>query len=162
MAGGNIRRTGNCEWKDTTMTTGRAIKGLGEIALQVADLDQMTGFYEEIVNLELLRRFRHSTFFRIADGVEGHTQILALFDRSAGDGASSYVPGRRTPPLDHLAFAIALDDFDRERKRLVDLGCEVSEAVHEWVGWRSLYVQDPEGNQVEWVCYDAAIFDPES
>ncbi|CAN5489411.1 hypothetical protein BH23CHL2_BH23CHL2_00590 [soil metagenome] len=141
------------------MTARRTIKGLGEIALQVADLDEMSRFYEEIVNLELMRRFPHSTFFRVADGVEGHTQILALFDRSAGDGALSYMPARRTPPLDHLAFAIALEDLGSERDRLVGLGCDVSEAVHDWVGWRSLYVQDPEGNQVEWVCYDAAILD---
>src|SRR5208282_6939590 len=25
---------------------------------------------------------------------------------------------------------------------------------HEWVNWRSLYFHDPEGNQVELVCYD--------
>jgi catechol-2,3-dioxygenase len=27
-------------------------------------------------------------------------------------------------------------------------------ATHEWVHWRSLYVEDPDGNQVELVCYD--------
>jgi catechol 2,3-dioxygenase-like lactoylglutathione lyase family enzyme len=60
----------------------RRIKGLGEIALRVADLDAMQRFYQEVVGLELLRRFDHAAFFRIADGYGGHTQVLALFDRS--------------------------------------------------------------------------------
>ena len=37
---------------------------------------------------------------------------------------------------------------------LEDLGCEVRTAYHKWVKWRSLYVTDPEGNNVEMVCYD--------
>jgi catechol-2,3-dioxygenase len=141
------------------MSGTRAIKGLGEIALQVKDLEGMTQFYAEVVGLEVLRRFPHASFFRIADGVAGHTQVLALFDRYAEDGRRQTAAGRRPPPLDHLAFGIELADLVRERERLRGLGFEVSEAVHGWVGWRSLYVDDPEGNVVEWVCYDAAILD---
>ena len=37
------------------------------------------------------------------------------------------------------------------------LGLQVSTAEHAWTQWRSLYVQDPEGNTVELVCYDASI-----
>lgn len=143
------------------MSEPRAIKGLGEIALQVRDLDAMTDFYENVVNLELLRRFPTSTFFRIAEGVDGHTQVLALFDRSGAAGYPDFEPGRRTPPLDHLAFGISLDDYESEKRRLEELGCEVSQTVHGWVGWRSLYVSDPEGNQVEWVCYDETTLDDE-
>lgn len=144
------------------MTNKRPIKGLGEIALQVNDLDSMTEFYEQVVNLELMRRFPASSFFRIADGVDGHTQVLALFDRSDDDAYPNRTPGRRTPPLDHIAFGISLEDLERERQRLQALGCDVSESIHGWVGWRSLYVSDPEGNQVEWVCYDEEVFDAEA
>jgi catechol-2,3-dioxygenase len=142
-------------WKGGAMAARRVIQGLGEIALQVQDLDLMTAFYTEVVNLELLRRFERSSFFRIADGVAGHTQVLALFDRD-NDGPSEAPPQFRRPPLDHIAFAISLDDLASERERLKALECDVSEAFHAWVGWRSLYIADPEGNQVEWVCYDAA------
>ena len=127
----------------------RAIQGLGEIALRVNDLDQMQRFYAEVVGLELLRRFPGSAFFRIAPGVAGHTQILALFDRGEG--------GRSRPeqsPLDHLAFGMAREDYDAEKARLEASGLPVTTAYHTWVGWRSLYVQDPEGNTVEWVCHD--------
>jgi len=133
----------------------RKIQGLGEIALRVSNLDVMQDFYADVIGLELMRRFDTSAFFRIADGAGGHTQILALFDRS---GSESYVapePARTT--VDHFAFGIHLDDFESELKRLESSGLEVTTAEHGWVKWRSLYVHDPEGNVVELVCYDASI-----
>lgn len=136
------------------MTVTSPIKGLGEIALQVNDLDSMQAFYAGTVGLTLLRRFEASAFFAIAEGVAGHTQVLALFDRTAGQKvAESY----RRPPLDHIAFAIELKNYDTELKRLQSLGADVSTTTHAWVQWRSIYVTDPEGNIVEWVCYDETI-----
>jgi hypothetical protein len=41
--------------------------------------------------------------------------------------------------------------------RLKSLGLAVSTTEHAWVHWRSLYVADPEGNQVELVCYDITV-----
>ena len=64
----------------------RPIKALGEIALRVTDLDTMQRFYEDIVGLELMRRTDNAVFFKIADGYGGHTQVLALFDRSSSPG----------------------------------------------------------------------------
>jgi catechol 2,3-dioxygenase len=135
------------------MTT--PIKGLGEIALRVADLDRMQEFYATTVGLELLRRFPAIAFFRIADGVAGHTQILALFDRS---GEPDYQPPHAAhTTVDHLAFGIELKDFAAEKARLEGLGVNVTTAEHAWVHWRSLYLADPEGNTVEFVCYDPSI-----
>ena len=137
------------------MTAARAIRGLGEIALRVADLDRMQAFYEGAIGLELLRRFPQSAFFRIADGVAGHTQILALFDRAAEPGYQGLSTAHTT--VDHLAFAIALEDFAAERARLEAAGLRVETAEHAWVHWRSLYVDDPEGNRVELVCFDPSV-----
>src|SRR5438093_3293799 len=128
----------------------RRIKALGEIALRVNDLDAMQAFYQNVIGLELMKRFPDSAFLKIADGYAGHTQILALFDRhTALDTQLS--------TLDHLAFAIAREDFDAERARLESLGCKLQFATHGWVHWRSLYVRDPEGNNVELVCFDPEI-----
>lgn len=138
------------------------IKALGEIALRVADLDAMQRFYEQVIGLPLLRRFPRAAFFKIAGGFfkiaggyAGHTQVLALFDRSAEPGYRGLDPARTT--VDHLAFAIARRDYEHERARLAAHGLEVELAEHPWVGWRSLYVRDPEGNQVELVCYDETL-----
>jgi catechol 2,3-dioxygenase len=131
------------------------IRGLGEIALRVRDLAAMRSFYEKIVGLEVLGTFPNSVFFRIADGVAGHTQVLALFDRSPLPAEEEPSSARTT--LDHLAFGIAPADYAGERARLEGLGLSVRTAEHAWVHWRSLYVSDPEGNLVEWVCYDERV-----
>jgi catechol 2,3-dioxygenase len=132
-----------------------AVRGLGEIALRVNDLDAMQRFYEQAIGLPLLARFPNSAFFKIADGYGGHAQVLALFDRSesAGYGGTD----AKTSTIDHIAFEIPLADFDGEKKRLEGLGFEVETAEHAWVHWRSLYVTDPEENQVELVCYDESV-----
>lgn len=133
------------------------IKGLGEVALQVNDLDRMIDFYQDIVGLPLLKRFDHAAFFKVADGIAGHTQVIALFDRTQSESAAPSPIAYRRPPLDHLAFGIELADYEAELNRLRSLSVEVRADTHNWVQWRSLYVTDPEGNFVEWVCFDPSI-----
>src|SRR5262249_2203132 len=116
---------------------------------------KMLEFYENSVGLELLRRFPSAAFFRIADGFAGHTQILALFDRSEHPDYAGLSASQTT--VDHFAFSIALEDYEAEKQRLVSMGLEVTTAEHSWVHWRSLYFNDPEGNTVEFVCYDTSV-----
>ena len=54
----------------------RAVRALGEVALRVNRLDEMQAFYSNVVGLELMRRFEHAAFFRIADGYAGHTAVI--------------------------------------------------------------------------------------
>ena len=131
------------------------IKALGEVALRVNDLERMQEFYENAIGLELLRRFPKMAFFKIAEGYAGHTQILALFDRK-GQAEGGEVSAARTT-VDHIAFTIESSDYEAEKQRLEGLGLAVSTAEHKWVHWRSMYVFDPEGNEVELVCYDANV-----
>jgi catechol-2,3-dioxygenase len=76
--------------------------------------------------------------------------VLALFDRSQSPGYEG--TNAITSTIDHIAFEIPLADFDGEKERLEGSGLQVETAEHAWVHWRSLYVTDPEGNQVELVC----------
>ena len=126
------------------------VRALGEIALRVNDLTVMRDFYETVVGLELMREFPGIVFFRLGEGYGGHTTILALFDRQTAVGTE-----RST--LDHLAFTIDVADYESERKRLTAAGLEVRPMVFDWVGWRSLFVRDPEGNSVEFVCRDPEL-----
>lgn len=133
----------------------RIIQGLGEIAFRVDDLETMQDFYKEVMGLELVQSFQNSAFFKIAEGVEGHTQILALFDRHDSTDYQGLDTTKTT--VDHIAFSISLKDFKNEKNRLEGFGLQVDESTHAWVKWRSLYVTDPEGNRIEFVCYDKSV-----
>ena len=128
----------------------RAVRTLGEVALRVNDLEVMREFYETIVGLELMREFPGIVFFRVGEGYGGHTTILALFDRERAAGVEQTT-------LDHLAFTIDIADYETERQRLQAAGVQVRPEVFEWVGWRSLFIRDPEGNTVEFVCRDPEL-----
>jgi catechol 2,3-dioxygenase len=139
----------------------RPIKALGEVVLRVRNLDAMQEFYAEVVGLELLERFENMmAFFRIATDYEGHTQSLALFDQSGeADHRSCHYTGvdPEKSPLHHIAFTISLSDYEAEKERLQNLGLDVETVQHIWQHYRSLYITDPEGNVVEFVCYDASV-----
>ena len=139
----------------TTNERRTVVRGLGEIALRVNNLGAMQKFYEEVMGLPLMTRFPNVAFYKIADGYGGHIQVLALFDRTGSPGYRG--SDAATSTIDHIAFEVALADFANEKERLEALGVHVETAEHAWVHWRSLYVTDPVGNQVELVCYDRSV-----
>ena len=77
-----------------------SVRGLGEIALRVNNLDAMQKFYEEVIGLPLMTRVSNCAFFKIAEGygvtlkcspcstaprapvIEGHKQKLPLLTTS--------------------------------------------------------------------------------
>ena len=121
----------------------------------------MQEFYEKVVGLELVERYENMmAFFRIAPDYEGHTQSLALFDQSGqADHRSRRYTGVDTEKstLHHIAFTISASDHETEKQRLQNLGLDVETVEHAWQHYRSLYITDPEGNVVEFVCYDASV-----
>ena len=139
----------------------RPIKALGEVVLRVSNLDTMQEFYEKVVGLELLERSENMmAFFRIAPDYEGHTPSLALFDQSGeADHRSRHYDGLDPDKstLHHIAFTISASDHETEKQRLQNLGLDVETVEHVWQHYRSLYITDPEGNVVEFVCYDASV-----
>ena len=137
----------------------RRVKGLGEVSVRVRDLDSMHKFYEEVVGLEVLRREESFVFFKIAEGYGGHTQNLALFEateRMFLETKSPQLSPDQTT-LHHIALNIPLEDFESEKRRLEGLGLEVRATEHEWLHVHSLYFSDPEGNLLEYVCYDENV-----
>jgi hypothetical protein len=64
----------------------------------------MQKFHEEVIGLPLITRVPNCVFFKIADGYGGHTQVLALFDRSQSPGYRGTEAAKST--IDHIAFEI--------------------------------------------------------
>ena len=123
---------------------------LGELALRVTDLAAMRAFYRDVVGLEVFREGEGHVFLKVSDGVEGHPQLLVLFDRGRDVAAESST-------LDHLAFVIDRDEYDDRRRQLESHGLHVSPKDFPNFGWRALFVSDPDGNTVEFVCHDPTV-----
>ncbi len=107
-----------------------------------------------------MERWEDIAFFKIGEGYGGHTQVLALFamDRASNAGRPQWEQvDVRSTTLHHFAFTIDLADYESEKQRLEGLGQDVRVSEHAWVQWRSLYINDPDGNVVEFVCFDGAI-----
>jgi len=135
------------------------IKALGETVLRVKDLDRARRFYTDVVGLDILQEFEGITFLTIAAGYGGHTQILGLFQESMPvpfNAPRDEVRVANTS-LHHFALEIDKNDYYPELERLRGLGVDVTTFEHLWCHWRSIYMADPEGNIVEFVCYDKAV-----
>jgi len=137
----------------------RRIKALGEVSIRVKDLDTMHKFYEDVVGLDVLSREDNFVFFKIAEGYDGHPQVLNLFD--AADLSFLHAKSPQLSPagstLHHVALNIALEDYEPEKQRLEGLEIKVLATEHEWLHVRSLYFADPEGNLLEFVCHDDSV-----
>lgn len=128
-----------------------AIKGLGELALRCNDLPTMVAFYCDVVGLEIYSEdVPGLVFLRMGEGVPGHPQLFALFDRGVE-------VSQATTTLDHFAFMIDLSDYASEKQRLEASGVAVLPREFPHFGWRSLFFADPEGNTVELVSYDPSV-----
>ena len=115
----------------------------------------MQNFYEQVIGLEVLNRFEEAVFFKIAEGYGGHVQVVVLFDRSKEPGYSGVDAVKLT--VDRITLKINRMDFEEKKKRLEGKGIELTTSEHPWVRWKFLYFKDPEGNQVEFVCYDPKV-----
>jgi len=117
-------------------------------------------FYTTVIGLDVLRKFEGITFLCIANGYGGHTQIIGFFHESMPvplHNAERDRVSMTQTSLHHFAFEMDKTDYETALQRLKDCGVEVTTATHPWCHWRSIYVQDPEGNMVELVCYDEAV-----
>ncbi|WP_224824559.1 VOC family protein [Cognatishimia sp. MH4019] len=140
------------------------VKALGEIAIRCADLAKMTGFYRHVVGLEVLQDFSDTgiVFFKIADGYGGHTSVLALFGPGAGrpdlHAQSEDTPetGARSS-LHHIALTVDFGAQDELMAWLEGQGVPYRTQVFDWIGWRGVFIEDPEGNTVEFVAADKSL-----
>ncbi|MBF9061107.1 VOC family protein [Rhodobacterales bacterium HKCCSP123] len=135
---------------------GFRVRGLGEVAIRCNDIGGMAAFYEGILGLERLEGNASGdiVFFRLADGFQGHTQVLALFDRRVGarpgEGPPETGPGSS---LHHVALTLPFDEQEAAMRWFEAKGLDYRIEQFGWVGWRGVFTQDPEGNTVELVAY---------
>jgi catechol 2,3-dioxygenase-like lactoylglutathione lyase family enzyme len=141
----------------------QSITGIAEISLRVHDLDQMRRFYEQVIGLQVLREIKNAAgtvkvvFYFVGAGNDN----LALFDEKLIDWFTRDKSPQIDPKLttlSHIAFSVALDDFESEMKRLEQLGIEIVESdTSSWMHSRMFYFFDPEGNLIEFKSHDERL-----
>jgi catechol 2,3-dioxygenase-like lactoylglutathione lyase family enzyme len=122
------------------------IKGIAEIVLNVHDLPASLKFYQDVLGLEIIGR-PGPVFLRAGDPAVSVPQMVVLVPLPAGSEDFS-----RPRTLHHLALELAPADFDAEEVRLKALGYQIRYGQHPVIPSRTMYVDDPDGNEVEFIC----------
>jgi catechol 2,3-dioxygenase-like lactoylglutathione lyase family enzyme len=122
------------------------IKGIAEIVLNVHDVEASLKFYREVLGLEVIGR-PGPVFLRAGDPAVNVPQMLVLVPLLPG--AEDFA---RPRTLHHLALELAPTDFDSEETRLKTLGYPIRYGQHPVIPSRTMYVDDPDGNEVEFIC----------
>jgi len=143
------------------MKPGFQIKALSEIAIHTNNMAAMVPFYRDILGLEpfATRAAGAIEFFRVGEGYDGLTAVVALFDAGSDN---QIVTGRAGPSssLHHIALAVSRTEQDAAESWFAQNGIATRIEEFSWVGWRGLFVTDPDGNTVELVARDSALYDP--
>jgi catechol-2,3-dioxygenase len=148
------------------------ILGIAEIVLSVRDLPAMRAFYQQVLGFRLHSEASHRQgaepddgdpticFLTIAPtdtplGANGHPLLLALIDHQQHVFAKSRFSGHdvTTSTLNHLAFEVALQDFEAHYERLVSLGLQPTLSEFPHMQAKAIFFRDPEGNPLELICH---------
>jgi catechol 2,3-dioxygenase-like lactoylglutathione lyase family enzyme len=126
------------------------IRGLAEIVLSVHDLDASLRFYRDTLGLTLVSEpaFR-PVFLRAGDPAVTVPQLVVLVPLPPGTPAFPTAKPER--PLHHIAFELAPADFDTLQEQLTAAGFQVRTGRHPVIPSRTIYVDDPDGNEIEFI-----------
>ncbi len=125
------------------------LQGLAEIVLNVRDQQVALQFYRDLLGLKVLSPLDRPGPIFLQAGPEqaGIPQLIVLVPLPA-DSPTFTKP--RT--LHHLAFAVNPTDFDQLAEQLQAAGLPTRGGQHPILPSRTLYTDDPDGNEVEFIC----------
>jgi catechol-2,3-dioxygenase len=129
------------------------IDGLAEVVLNVRDASRAVAFYGSLLGLERMTPEDQPgpIFFRAGQATDRVPSLLVLVPLSSG--ADDF---REPRSLHHLALTIPAAAFDDARETLVSAGVEVRDGKHPVLAVRTMYVTDPDGNEVELISPEPA------
>ncbi len=129
------------------------IDGLAEVVLNVRDPSRAVAFYGDLLGLERITPADQPgpIFFRTGQATDRVPSLLVLVPLPPG--AQSFGEPRT---LHHLALTIPAAMFDEARATLTSAGIEVRDGKHPVLAVRTMYVTDPDGNEVELISPEPA------
>ncbi len=126
----------------------KKVVGISEIVLWVADKERALAFYRDLLGLEVISPpTLPNVFLKVAEGHAGIPQMIVLVPKSEAVKAkpSGY-------QLHHLALEVPEDAFTAQHAALVAAGFTPRPGKHPVLASRTMYVDDPDGNEVEFIC----------
>jgi catechol 2,3-dioxygenase-like lactoylglutathione lyase family enzyme len=125
------------------------IQGLAEIVLHVRDRELALGFYRDLLGLPVISPpdFPGPVFLQAGEGSAGIPAMVVLV--SLPEDAPEFQPPSH---LHHLALEVSPRDFEAFRERFMANGMDVRDGQHPVIPSKTLYVDDPDGNEVELIC----------
>jgi catechol 2,3-dioxygenase-like lactoylglutathione lyase family enzyme len=119
------------------------IRQIKETSLYVADLERSLHFYHQLLGLPVISREEGRHVF-----LRAGQSVLLLFNAARTSQDTCLPPHGGYGHL-HLAFEVALDEYQRWKDILPGVGIPVIHE-HHWQGAiRSFYFHDPDGHVLE-------------
>jgi catechol 2,3-dioxygenase len=127
---------------------------LGHVVFYVKDLERSLGFYRDLVGFKEVGRIFNGAAVALTSGRTHHELLLI----QVGDVPGPSSGARRG--LYHIGIKVgdSLDELRRAKRELEDAGIQI-EGMSDHTVSQSLYLKDPDGNEVElYVDADASIW----
>jgi catechol-2,3-dioxygenase len=125
------------------------IRGLAEVVLWVHDIEKSLAFYRDLLDLAVISpsEMKSPVFLQVDTGRWEVPQMVVLVQLPTHS-----LPFTLPRTLHHLALEIAPEDFEAEKSRLERIGYKVRTGRHPVIPSRTMYIDDPDGNEVELIC----------
>ena len=124
------------------------IVGISEIVLWTADKERALHFYRDLLGLEVISPATlANVFLKAGEGNAGIPQMVVLVPKT--DEVRTRPSGYQ---LHHMAFELPEEAFDEQHAALVAAGFKPRGGKHPVLASRTMYVDDPDGNEVEFIC----------
>jgi len=127
---------------------------LGHVVFYVKDLEQSLAFYRDLLRFQEVGRIFNGAAAALTSGRTHHELLLIQVGDAPGP------PAGRRRGLYHIGIKVgdSLDELRAAKRELEEVGVTIDGMSDHTVS-QSLYVQDPDGNEVElYVDADEAIW----
>jgi catechol 2,3-dioxygenase-like lactoylglutathione lyase family enzyme len=125
------------------------VVGISEIVLWADDVEEMVAWYRDFLGMEQVSppERRSPVFLKVGEGNAGIPQMVVIVQKP--DDVKGRPSGYQ---LHHLALELPPEVFDAQQAAFEERGQVVRGGVHPVLAARTFYVDDPNGNEVEFIC----------
>jgi catechol 2,3-dioxygenase-like lactoylglutathione lyase family enzyme len=124
------------------------ISGIAEIVLWTRDKQKSVAFYRDLLGLEVISPPElPNVFLKAGEGAAGIPQMIVLVPMPPEVAARP-----KGNQLHHLAFELPEAVFDEQEQLLRRAGYQPRGGQHPVLASRTMYIDDPDGNEVELIC----------